>query len=41
MILSEHKLKGSGNNLVKEFLSTLESASAFVRALFCSGRSWI
>ena len=41
MILSEHALKGSGNKLVKEFLSTLESASFFVRALFCSGGSWI
>ena len=34
MILSKHALKGHGNKLVKEFLSTLESASAFVRALF-------
>ena len=40
MILSEHALKGSGNKLVKEFLSTLESASFLVRALFCSGCSW-
>ena len=26
MILSEHALKGNGDKLVKEFLSTLESA---------------
>ena len=41
MILSEHALKGSGNKLVKEFLITLESASFFVRALFCSVGCWI
>ena len=30
MILSEHALKENGDNLVKEFLSTLESATSWL-----------
>ena len=30
MILSEHALKGNGDKLVKEFLSTLESATSWL-----------
>ena len=30
MILSEHTLKGNGVKLVKEFLSTLESATSWL-----------
>ena len=30
MILSEHDLKGNGDKLVKEFLSTLESATSWL-----------
>ena len=30
MILSEYALKGNGNKLVKEFLSTLESATSWL-----------
>lgn len=30
MILSEHALKGNGNKLVKEFLSTLESVTSWL-----------
>ena len=30
MILSEHTLKGNGNKLVYEFLSTLEPASSWL-----------
>ena len=31
MVLSEHALKGNGDNLVKEFLSTLESVTSWLR----------
>ena len=30
MILSKHSLKGNGDKLVKEFLSTLESATSWL-----------
>ena len=30
MILSKHALKGNGNKLVKEFLSTLESVTPWL-----------
>ena len=30
MILSEHALKGNGDKLVKEFFSTLESATSWL-----------
>ena len=30
MILSQHALKGNGDKLVKEFLSTLESATSWL-----------
>ena len=35
MILSEHALKGNGDKLVKEFLSTLESSWLGIRD-FCA-----
>ena len=39
MILSEHALKGNGDKLVKEFLSTPESSWLDVRD-FCAVGSW-
>ena len=35
MILSEHALKGNGDKLVKDFLTTLESATSWLDICEC------
>ena len=39
MIHSEHALKGNGDKLVKEFLSTLESATSWLGIRLVTQRS--